>query len=164
MMKLNFFYVESDRVRQAAQRRVVGAWERRRRWDKSPGTHDLKLITIVCDDSLHPVHVYLLTLSLRDGWITEESRRDAVALVVDEARWGGGNKKRRAAWIASLKKHVQGMPSDMGGQLATALDVPLWELMKTPLAVGGPLPLSLQMECGVQELLLYFEPAEAIAE
>ena len=138
-MKLKFFYIESDRVRQAAQSRMLGAWERRRHGDNSQGARDLKLITIVCDDDFHPVHVYLLKLSLQDGWITEESRRDAVSFVVDEARWGGGSKKQRAAWIAAIKQHVQGFPPDMGNQLAAALDV-LGAGLRTPSLSGWGLP------------------------
>ncbi len=162
-MKVRFFYVESDRVLRAAQSRMLAAWERRKPWDDSQGTRDLKVVTVVCDNALHPAHVYLLTLKLQDGWITDESRQDAVAFIVDDARWGGGSKKHRAAWIATLKTHVQGLPSDMGTQVAAALDVPLCELMKAPLGVGGPLPVSLQMGTDVPRLLQYFDPARALA-
>jgi hypothetical protein len=115
----------------------------------------------VCDDRLHPVHVYLLKLSLDNGWITEESRRDSVDLVTAEERWGGGNKKQRAVWIASIKKHVQDMPPDLASQIAMALDVPLCEVMNSPLGVGGPLPVSLQMGVSVPELLRYFDPVKS---
>ena len=159
-MQVRFFHVESNNVQQADQSRVLGAWKRRKPWNQSRGKQVLKLITVVCDDRLHPVHVYLLNLSLDDGWVTEESRRDSVDLITAEERWGGGNNKQRAAWIAALKKYVREMPPDMGSQLAMALDVPVWEVMKVPLGVGGPLPVSLQMGVSVPELLRYFDPVK----
>ena len=159
-MKLRFFHVESGIVQQANQRRVLAAWNRRKPWDQSRGRQVLKLITLVCDDRLHPVHVYLLRLSLDNGWITEESRHDSVDLVTAEERWGGGTRKQRAVWIAALKEHVQAMPSDMATQVAAAMDVPVWELMKAPLGIGGPLPVSLQMSISVNELLMYFDPVK----
>ncbi|MGO9107874.1 MAG: hypothetical protein ACLP9L_01455 [Thermoguttaceae bacterium] len=124
-MKLRFFYVESNSVQQANQRRVLGAWKRRKPWDQSRGRQVLNLITVVCDDSLHPVHIYLLKLLFDDGWITEESRRDSVRFITAEERWGGGTRKQRAA-----------------------------------LAIGGPLPVSLQMGISVKELLAYYDPVK----
>jgi hypothetical protein len=160
-MKLRFFFIESNTVQRAAQSRVLAAWERRKPWDQSTGTQDLKLITAVCDDNLHPVHVYLLKLSLEDGWISEQSRQNSVKLIIAQERWGGGNKKQRAAWIAELRQHVQDMPPDWGNQLAAALDVPVYELVNANHTVGGPLPVSLQMDISVQELLLYYDPVKA---
>ena len=160
-MKLRFFHVESDIVHRANRSRVLGAWERRKPWDQSSGKQVLKLITVVCDDRLHPVHVYLMKLALDDGWITDESRRDSVELVTSEERWGGGNKKQRAAWIAALKDNIRDMPTDMATQVAVALDVSVSEVMKVPLGVGGPLPVSLQMGVSVPELLHYFDPVKA---
>ena len=66
-MKVRFFHVDSDTVQQADQSRLLAAWQRRKPWNQSTGKHDLKLITVVCDDGLHPVHIYLLKLSLEDG-------------------------------------------------------------------------------------------------
>jgi len=159
-MKLRFFHVESDIVHHANRSRVLGAWERRKPWDQSSGKQVLKLITVVCDDRLHPVHVYLMKLSLDDGWITDESRRNSVKFITAEERWGGGTRKQRAAWITALKEHVRDMPPSP--EIAAALDVPVWELMKVPLAIGGPLPLSLQMGIGVKELLMYFDPVQKV--
>ena len=48
------------------------------------------------------------------------------------------------------------MPSDMPDQLAAALNTPVHKLVKVPLAIGGPLPVSLQMDVSVSELLQYF--------
>ncbi len=93
-MKVRFFHVDSDTVQQADQSRLLAAWQRRKPWNQSTGKHDLKLITVVCDDGLHPVHIYLLKLSLEDGWITRESRRESVELISAEERWGGGSKKQ----------------------------------------------------------------------
>jgi hypothetical protein len=128
-MKLRFFYADSNNVQQANQRRVLGAWERRKPWDHTSGRQVLKLITVVCDDRLHPVHVYLLKLALDDGWITEESRRDSVRFITAAERWGGGTRKQRAVWIAALKEHVRDMRSDMATQVAAALGVPVWEVI-----------------------------------
>ena len=154
-----FFSVESYSVQQANQRRVLGAWERRKPWDQSSGKQALKLITVVCD-RLHPVHIYLLKLSLDDGWITEESRRDSVRFITAAERWGGGTRKQRAVWVTALKEHVRAMPSDMSTQVAAAMEIPVWELMKAPLGIGGPLPVSLDMGVSVNELLMYYDPVE----
>jgi hypothetical protein len=160
-MKLRFFHVESDIVQRADQSRVLAAWKRRKPWDQSIGEQILKLITVVVDRNQHPVHVYLLKLGLQDGWITEQSRRESVEFIVADERWGGGTRKRRAAWIAALKTHLRDLPPDMGTQVATALDIPVWELVKAPLAIGGPLPVSLQMGVSVKELLMYYDPVQA---
>ncbi len=105
-MKLRFFHVESNIIHHANRSRVLGAWERRKPWDQSSGKQVLKLITVVCDDKLHPVHVYLMKLALDDGWITDESRRDSVKFITAEERWGGGTRKQRAAWITALKEQL----------------------------------------------------------
>jgi hypothetical protein len=142
---------------------MLGAWERRRRWDKSRGADELRLVTVICDDDLHPAYIYLLTLALQGGWITEGSRQDAVSFIINESRWGGGNEKQRAAWIATLNTHLQDLPQKFGCQLAAALDVPLSEVIQAPLAVGGPLPVSLQMGISVDALLRYIDPADVLA-
>ena len=162
-MKVKFFYIESERVRLVAQSRMLGAWERRRRWDNSQGTVELRLVTVICDDDLRPAYIYLLTLALQNGWITEGSRQDAVSFIIDESRWGGGDRKQRAAWLATLKTHLQNLPQKFGRQLAAALDVPLSDVIQAPLAVGGPLPVSLQMGISVNELLRYIDPADVLA-
>ena len=153
-MKLRFFFVDSDdKVQRADQRRVLAAWKRRKPWDGSTGEKALRLITVIDDDST-PVHIYLLLLLLEDGWIREESRRESAKFVVAEERWGGGTRKRRAAWIQARNAHYQAMPPDTVVQLAAALDIPVHKLVKeVPLTIGGPLPVSLEMDVSVSELL-----------
>jgi hypothetical protein len=160
-MKLRFFFVDpNNHVQQASQGRVLAAWKRRKPWDESTGTRDLRLITVVVDHNQHPVHVYMLKLGLEDSWITNVSRQESVKFIISNERWGGGTRRQRRAWIETLKEFIQGMPADMGTQVAAALDVPVWQLLKAPLAVGGPLPVSLQMGISVKELLLYYDPVQ----
>ena len=155
-MKLRFFFADADdKVQRADQRRVLAAWKRKKPWDDSTAAHGLRLVTVV-DDAAGPVHIYLLLLLLEDGWIREESRRESVQFIVAEERWGGGTRKQKAAWIRALKAHYQAMPSNLADQLAGALDIPVHKLVKVPLGIGGPLPVSLQMGVSVGELLQYF--------
>ena len=52
-MKLRFFFVDpNNHVQQASQGRVLAAWKRRKPWDESTGTRDLRLITVVIDHLL----------------------------------------------------------------------------------------------------------------
>jgi hypothetical protein len=67
-MKLRFFFVDpNNHVQQASQGRMLAAWKRRKPWDESTGTRDLRLITVVIDHNQHPVHVYMLKLGLEAG-------------------------------------------------------------------------------------------------
>ena len=66
----------------------------------------LKLITVVCDDRLHPVHVYLMKLSLDDGWINDEFRRDSVKLITAEERWGGGTRRAEFQCLPRLHRQM----------------------------------------------------------
>src|SRR5262249_4749394 len=76
-MRIRYFVVDATgQLRKAAQEAVRGLWEGRRRAETlgCPAGNELRLVSVVCDDSLLPQRVYLLRLPLTGGEFTPESR------------------------------------------------------------------------------------------
>src|SRR5262245_18718671 len=76
-MNLRYFIVDPEgHLRKAAQAVVQGLWEGRRRAEAlgCRAAHELRLVSVVCDEDLLPTKVYVLRLPLTDGQFTEENR------------------------------------------------------------------------------------------
>jgi hypothetical protein len=130
-MKLRYFVVDGAGVlRRVSRADVAGLWEGARSAEDlgARGTCDLRLITVLCDANLNPSKLYLLRLPLTRGRFTAE---DYLTLRIFTCR---DCVTRREV----EEHHGAGWPSDLGRQLAVALDVPL-DSLAVPLRVGGPL-------------------------
>jgi hypothetical protein len=126
---------------------VLGLWHGERRahaLEIAPVT-EMRLVSVVCDDKLLPIKVFLLRLPLTDGWFTRENRlRLALffrpdCVTTDEA----------------LRHHTEGWPSDFFPQLAVVLDVSVASL-QVPLGIGGPLLMAAALRTTPHQALRYF--------
>jgi hypothetical protein len=133
-MKLRYFIVAGQgqlvRVRRA---QVEALW---RGWVKGPdlggpATNELRLVSVLCDDRLHPKKVYLLRLPLTDGCFTRESYLTLRIFSMPDC----------VTPREMIQHHTDGWPRDIYRQLAVALDVPRSHL-EVPLGIGGPLLLA----------------------
>ena len=76
-MKLRYFALDGEgQIRKVSQSVMAGLWEGRVRSDAlgSPGKTELRLVSILCDDNLQPLTIYLLRVPLSDGLCTAESQ------------------------------------------------------------------------------------------
>jgi hypothetical protein len=146
-MKLRYFVVDDrEQLQKVAQARVQGLWEGHRRAEElgSSAAHDLRLVSVVCDDDLLPTKVYVLRLPLTEGRFTEENRLTLTLFSMPDCVTPG----------EMLRHHTAGWPADLFQQLAVALDVPLASL-HVPLGVGGPLFTAAAMRVTPQQALRY---------
>jgi hypothetical protein len=130
-MKLRYFIIDGAGVLHRVSRAdVAGLWEGTHTTEDlgAGGVCDLRLISVLCDADLKPTRIYLLRVPLTQGRFTAE---DYLTLRIFTCR---DCVTRREV----EQHHGAGWPSDLGPQLAVALDVPLMDLA-VPLRVGGPL-------------------------
>jgi hypothetical protein len=146
-MKLRYFVVDGrGRLRKAPQAAVKELWEGRRRAGDlgCPAGNELRLVSVVCDDSLLPQRVYLLRLPLLGGAFTEESRLTLRLFARPDCVTPG----------ELAAHHTQGWPADFFRQLAVALDVPV-ACLDVPLGVGGPLLVAAALRVAPRQALRY---------
>ena len=145
-MKLRYFIVNHQgRLHKVAQARVQALWEGRGAESFGfPAAHELRLVSVVCDDDLLPTKVYVLRLPLTDGRFTEEDRLTLRLFSMPDCVTPG----------EAARHHTEGWPADFFRQLAVALDVPVAGL-HVPLGVGGPLFTAAAMRVTPQQALRY---------
>lgn len=149
-MRRRYFVLDlSNQLRKATQAVVEGLWTGQRMAADLPFPldHELRILTVLCDDALEARGCYLLRLVLDDaGAITSESRRAACEAVQLNADWGLHHP--------AVQYHLEGWPRDWLRQLAVAFDVPPQALAQV--GIGGPLPISEVVGISISESLRYF--------
>jgi hypothetical protein len=146
-MKLRYFVVgRTGLLRKVSQAGVQGLWDGRRSAAVlgCPGAHELRLLSVVCDDDLLPTKVYVLRLPLTDGCFTGEDRLTLHLFAMPDC----------VTSEEMLQHHTDGWPADLFFQLAVALDVPVASL-HVPVGVGGPLFTAAAMQLTPQQALRY---------
>ncbi len=136
-MKLRYYVVDGEgQLRKVSPAGLDGLWEGRvqARALGSPGTTELRLVSVLCDDNLQPHVIYVLRVPLTDGVCTAESQLTLQIFTMRDC----------VTSREVVEHHGAGWPADMRRQLAIALDVPLARLC-VPLRVGGPLYLAAAM-------------------
>ena len=84
------------------------------------------LVSVLCDDNLHPHVIYVLRVPLTDGVCTAESQLTLQIFTMRDC----------VTSRELVEHHGAGWPADLRRQLAIALDVPLARLC-VPLRVGA---------------------------
>src|SRR5260370_40090411 len=146
-MKLRYFIVTSrGALRKATRRALKALWQGRCRADTLGGSngHELRLVSVACDDRLLPQKIYLLRLPLTWGVFTEESYFTLRAFT----------RRHCVTPQEAIAHHAEGWPGNLVPQLAVALDVPVVAL-DVPRAVGGPLFLAAAMHLTPRQALRY---------
>ena len=146
-MKIRYFVVEGQRLRKGSQAQVERAWAGEKAWDASHGELDLRILTMLTDNSFGHVISFLLRVKTSDGWITQESTIQALWAAL---HWTSKSGEERGA-DPQIKHQLEGWPDDWRQQLAVAADLPLESI--DFLGVGGPLPMSLQLDVPVREVV-----------
>lgn len=156
-MKVRFFCLDKDdRLQKVAQRHVEKAWWDERPWDDSTGRRLVRLVTIVLDGDHRPRGCFLLRLTLKEGRLTHEIRREILAAAQRGIEHLG--KRSKPTGNPQIEKQMEGWPATLKRQLAVALDVPIGQLPKP--RFGGPLVTAAQLRISVKRALVYFqEPA-----
>lgn len=146
-MKLRYFVVDArGQLCKAPQTAVRDLWEGRCGVDAlgSSNTHELYLVSVVCDANLLPRKIYLLRLPLIDGRFTLESRLTLHLYARPDCVTPG----------ELMRHHMAGWPRDFFRQLAVALDVPRAGV-EIPLGIGGPLFLAAALRTTPRKALRY---------
>ncbi len=146
-MMLRYFVVDdSNRLRKVSQSAVRSLWNGSHgaRALGASDDHELRVVTVLCDDAILPKKVYVLRVPLSGGMLTEAGRLALQAFA-------------RADCVTpeeAVRHHTAGWPADFFPQLAVALDVPVAHL-SVPLAVGGPLLLAAAMHLSLSRAVRY---------
>jgi hypothetical protein len=146
-MRLRYFIVDArGQLRKVSQADVEGLWEGRLQADSlgCPLAHELRLVSVVCDQHILPRKCFILRLPLTGGRFTEENYLTLRIFARPDC----------VTDRELFDHHTEGWPRDFFRQLAVALDVPVARL-QVPLAVGGPLFLAAAMRVTPQQALRY---------
>lgn len=151
-MRVRYFYEEDGRIRRISQAHMEGAWDGDRAWDASAGKKRIRVITVVCDDKLKPLHCFQFRVDVLDGKLTEESKslavRAAMSLIPDPQT---GEPPSEVSLEAEY--HYMDWPESLHRQLAVAMDCPISEV--AVVGLGGPLIAARQIGLSVKRVLKY---------
>ena len=146
-MKLRYFVLDdAGQLRKASRAVVEGLWDGCCRADAlgcSRG-NELRLVSVVCDDNLVPLHIYLLRLPLTGGRFTAENYLTLQLFTMPDCVTPG----------EVVRHHGEGWPRDFLRQLAVVTDVPV-EWLRVPLRVGGPLFTAAALRVSPRQALRY---------
>lgn len=152
-MQIRYFVVDDvGQLRKTPRKAVERLWKGRGTSFQLgvPVGDELRLISVVCDESLVPKMCFFLRTELQNGQITEESRIDAYE--------AAGNPTKRRYDHPAAQRQFAGWPRDWQHQLAVAMDVPAGQLRK--IGIGGPLLMSDLWGISLKKVLEYFELAD----
>lgn len=110
--------------------KVVGLWLDNIPWETP--TTEITILLVLRDKNLNPLTTDILRLRIRDGWITDESRRRSRTALIMSNEWKG----RR--FTSSMIHQLRELPIDWDRQLAIMLDTPVGSL--GVFHAGGMLP------------------------
>ncbi len=130
-MKMRYLIVDGNQQLKLMDRAQVEAIWRGRANVAEFGCTDLtelRMISVLCDRRLLPQRVFLLRLSLTDGWFTRRNFRTLRSFAMPS----------RVTVREMFQHHSAGWPTDFFTQLAVALDVPR-KMLEVPFGIGGPL-------------------------
>ncbi len=146
-MKLRYFVVgHRGQLQKATQVQVQHLWQGRS--SAAPlgcrAAHELRLVSVMCDDDLLPTRLYLLRVPLTGGRFTEDNRLTLQLFSMPDCVTPG----------EMVRHHTEGWPPDLLPQLAVALDVPVAGLHDR-LGVGGPLFMAAAMRVTPRQAIRY---------
>jgi hypothetical protein len=147
-MRLRYLVVDPrGQLRRVSQSVVEGLWEGQHRADAlgCPCGNELRLVSVVLDDTLLPRRIYLLRLPLTDGRFTPENYLTLQLFTMPDC----------VTTKEVIQHHAAGWPANFFQQLALILDVPLADL-PVPVRVGGPLFMAAALRLTPHQALRYF--------
>ena len=130
-MKLRYFVLDQRGMLTRVRRPLLDElWRGRLRGDQlgNSDSKELRLVSVLCDERLLPIRIYLLRLPLTDGQFTRQDYRKLRLFAMPQV----------VTPREMVRHHTEGWPHDFFCQLAVALDVPRLEL-DVPIGIGGPL-------------------------
>jgi hypothetical protein len=154
-LRIRFFYLdESGTVHKAEQRKTEAAFLKGERWDQSSGTKSLRIVSFICDDKLRPLRVYITKVAVQDGFVSDESRREAIKAYLSKLP---PLLSAAPTEFPLIDKQFEEWPDErkLFPQLTNALDIPI-DQMPT-LYFGGPLLMALHLGVSVKQALTYLD-------
>lgn len=131
LMKMRYLIVDSDnQLRLISRAQVEAIW----RGNAPASDHgctdltELRLISVACNEKLLPQRIFLLRMSLTDGYFTRRNYRALRSFA----------QPSQVTVREMFQHHGEGWPTDFFTQLAVALDVPR-KMLDVPFGIGGPL-------------------------
>ena len=148
-MKLRYLIVDDDNQLKLIRRRQVEAiWQGRVRVARFGSTDrtQFRLVSVVCDDRLVPQRIFLLRLSLTDGYFTQRNYRTLRSFTMPD----------QVTAREVFRHHSEGWPGDFFTQMAVALDVPL-DMLEVPFGIGGPLLIAAALKISPTSAVRYLK-------
>ena len=147
-MKLRYLFVDrAGRLVKVRRRVMESLWRGEIRAQElgAGDGHELRLVSILCDEQLLPQKIFLLRLPLTDGLFTKESYLTLQIFTRPDC----------VTPREVIAHHTDGWPADFFHQLAVVLDVPR-KFLDVPVGIGGPLLMAAAMKVSPKKALRYF--------
>jgi hypothetical protein len=148
-MRLRYLIIDDHHQLKLIRRRHVEAlWRGRVPVSRfgSSNRSELKLVSVVCDHLLRPQRIYLLRLSLTDGYFTARNYRTLRSFAMPS----------QVTAQEVFRHHSEGWPSDFFTQMAVALDVPR-SMLDVPFGIGGPLLIAAALRISPRRAVRYLQ-------
>lgn len=158
-MLMRYFYLdETGTVYKAEQSRTEAAVLKSERWDDSSGTKLLRIVSFICDDRLLPLRGSVTSFTVADGFITSESRSEAMAAYQSQRPRIGGPQPTEFP-LVDAQLDLWPDERELFPQLTAALDIPIDQMPR--LYFGGPLLLAMFLGVAVKQALTYIDLRDA---
>jgi hypothetical protein len=148
-MKLQYLIVDNHNQLKRLRRKEMESIWRGRVPAQQFGCGDqaqLRLASVVCDDLLLPQRIYLLRLSLTNGYFTLRNYRTLRSFTMPD----------RVTAQEMFRHHCEGWPVDFFTQMAVALDVPR-KMLDVPFGIGGPLLIAAALRISPKLAVRYLQ-------
>jgi len=148
-MKLRYLIVDQQHQLKLIRRKEVEAIWRGLAPVSQFGSGDrceLRLVSVVCDDRLLPQRIYLLRLSLTNGYFTHRNYRALRSFAMPN----------QVTAQEVFRHHSEGWPTDFFTQMAIALDVPR-DMLDVPFGIGGPLLIAAALRISPKNAVRYLQ-------
>lgn len=161
-MRIRYFYLdERGTVHKAEQRRTESAVLKGERWDDSTGSKSVRIVSFICDDDLRPLRGSVTSFTVKDGFITQESRGEAIQAYMSKLPQPLSPPPTE---LPLIDKQLELWPDEreLFPQLTAALDIPIDQMPR--LYFGGPLLLAIHLGVSVKQALTYLDLRDSAIE
>ena len=148
-MKLRYLFVDGNQqLRRIRRKQVEAIWRGLAPISRfgCEGLSELRLISVVCDSRLRPERIFLLRLSLTNGYFTHHNYRALRSFT----------RPSQVTPQEVFRHHSEGWPRDFFTQMAVALDVPR-TMLEVPFGIGGPLLIAAALRISPAHAVRYLQ-------
>jgi len=142
----HYFVAEAGQLHKISRDHMEAVWLGEVLWDFKKQDHDLRILSIVHDETKSIVACYFVRVSVVAGQITSESQHDARMAHLRQAMLSAHGDRNL---LPDFVRQTAGFPQDWATQIAGALDVDVDRLHHW--GVGGPLLTATGMGISTQK-------------